>query len=191
MDKGIETRYCIHDSNHSETRDIEPTGIHSWDEGTVTKEATETETGILTYSCIICGETMQMEIPVKRYGWVVEDGEWHYYDSEGFIVTNGWAKDSIGWCWMDESGSITRDKWIFSKNEWYYLKSSGYMASNEWTKDSKGWMWMDSNGRIVKSKWLKYNNEWYYLKADGYMAIGTLNIDGKNYTFDDSGKWVG
>ena len=191
VDKGIETRYCIHDSNHSETRDIEPTGIHSWDEGTVTKEATETETGILTYSCIICGETMQMEIPFKRYGWVVEDGEWHYYDSEGFIVTNGWAKDSIGWCWMDESGSITRDKWIFSKNEWYYLKSSGYMASNEWTKDSKGWMWMDSNGRIVKSKWLKYNNEWYYLKADGYMAIGTLNIDGKNYTFDDSGKWVG
>ena len=38
-------------------------GEHSWDEGTVTKEPTETETGIRTYTCKNCGETKTEDIP--------------------------------------------------------------------------------------------------------------------------------
>ena len=169
-DKGIETRYCIHDSNHSETRDVESTGIHSWDEGKITKEATGTETGIITYSCTTCGETMQKEIPVKKYGWIVEAGEWHYYNDEGVLVTNGWASDSVGTCWMNENGSIVKGIWITYEGEWYYISPSGYLAHDAWAKDSKGWMWLDSYGHITKDKWIKYKDEWYYLKASGYMA---------------------
>ena len=125
-------------------------------------------------------------------GWHKDDaGEWHYYNADGTMLTEGWAKDSKGWCYLDADGNITKGKWIKDTNgEWYYLKANGYMAANEWAKDSKGWMYMDSSGKITKSKWVKYNGSWYYLKADGYMATGTQTINGKTYKFASSGKWI-
>lgn len=38
---------------------------HSWDNGTVTKEATTEEEGIKTYNCTVCGATKTETIPVK------------------------------------------------------------------------------------------------------------------------------
>ncbi len=38
---------------------------HSWDSGTVTKEATTTEEGEMTYTCTVCGETKTETIAVK------------------------------------------------------------------------------------------------------------------------------
>jgi glucan-binding YG repeat protein/beta-N-acetylglucosaminidase len=170
VEKGVETRKCVHDPSHAENRDLAPTGIHTWDEGVVTKEATTSEKGVRTYTCTVCGETKTEEIPIKKYGWKVEGGEWHYYDSNGVLVTNGWADDSTGRCWMDANGSITRSYWILCDGEWYYLNDSGYLAVNQWTRDRAGWMWMDSDGKITKSKWIKDGGEWYYLKDNGYMA---------------------
>lgn len=40
-----------------------PTHTHTWDSGTVTKPATCTETGIMTYKCTTCGETRTEVIP--------------------------------------------------------------------------------------------------------------------------------
>ena len=40
-----------------------PATGHQWDAGTVTKEPTETETGIKTYTCTVCGKTKTEEIP--------------------------------------------------------------------------------------------------------------------------------
>lgn len=37
---------------------------HVWDDGTITKEPTSTETGIMTYQCNICGETYDETLPV-------------------------------------------------------------------------------------------------------------------------------
>ena len=38
---------------------------HKWDTGVVTKEATETEKGIMTFTCSVCKETKTEEIPAK------------------------------------------------------------------------------------------------------------------------------
>jgi len=43
---------------------IAATGVHKWDNGTVTKKATHTETGIKTYKCTTCGGTKTETIPV-------------------------------------------------------------------------------------------------------------------------------
>lgn len=42
---------------------------HTWDNGVVTKEATETEEGIKTYTCKTCGETKTESIPVISHHW--------------------------------------------------------------------------------------------------------------------------
>ena len=41
-----------------------PVKDHSWDDGVVTKEPTETEEGVKTYTCKLCGETKTEAIPV-------------------------------------------------------------------------------------------------------------------------------
>ena len=49
-----------------EQQTIAPTG-HSWGEGITTKDPTETETGIRTYTCKNCGETKTEAIPVLSH----------------------------------------------------------------------------------------------------------------------------
>lgn len=36
---------------------------HTWDNGVVTTPATETETGVITYTCTVCGETERQTVP--------------------------------------------------------------------------------------------------------------------------------
>ena len=133
---------------------------------------------------------------VHAPGWHMEEGEWYYYEIDGTKRTDGWAKDSVGWCWMDGSGRITKNRWIIDGNEWYFLKASGYMAANEWARDSVGWCWMDGSGRITKNRWIIDGNEWYFLKASGYMAANEWARDsGGWYWMNGSGritksKWI-
>lgn len=42
---------------------------HTWDNGVITKEATETEEGVKTYTCKTCGETKTHSIPVISHHW--------------------------------------------------------------------------------------------------------------------------
>ena len=144
-------------------------------------------------------------------GWQKIGADWYYYLEDGTCLCSGWAKDSVGWCWLGSDGRIVKDKWIKVDGNWYYLKPNGYRAANAWAKDSVGWMWMDANGRITKSKWIKSSGQWYYLKSNGYMAanewakdsVGWCWMDangrvtkskwieykGKNYYLNASGYW--
>ena len=90
---GVETRTCKRDATHTETRNTDPkqdahswgewtkindeqhqrvcrndanhkeTGDHSWDEGVETTPASETEDGVKTYTCSVCGATKTEDIP--------------------------------------------------------------------------------------------------------------------------------
>ena len=45
------------------TKEIPATGAHTWDNGTVTTEPTETAPGVRTYTCTVCGQTKNETIP--------------------------------------------------------------------------------------------------------------------------------
>ena len=45
------------------TKEIPATGAHTWDNGTVTTEPTETTPGVRTYTCAVCGQTKNETIP--------------------------------------------------------------------------------------------------------------------------------
>ena len=45
------------------TKEIPATGAHTWDNGTVTTEPTETTPGVRTYTCTVCGQTKNETIP--------------------------------------------------------------------------------------------------------------------------------
>ena len=69
------------------TREIPALG-HSWDEGKVTKPATEAEDGVKTFTCTRCGETKTESIPV-----VSVDVTQMFSD-----VTKNWAYPGIQYC---------------------------------------------------------------------------------------------
>lgn len=62
---------------------------HAWDRGVITKEVTETEEGVKTYTCKTCGETKTESIPMISHHWdqgtvskeatCTEDGEKTYH----------------------------------------------------------------------------------------------------------------
>ena len=62
--------------------------IHSWSDGVVTKPATETENGVITYTCTICGETKTEVIP--KTGASAEDFEYDLL-SNGTIEITGYS----------------------------------------------------------------------------------------------------
>ena len=45
------------------TKEIPATGAHTWDNGTVTTEPTETTPGVRTFTCAVCGQTKNEIIP--------------------------------------------------------------------------------------------------------------------------------
>ena len=62
---------------------------HAWDNGKVTKEPTETETGVKTFTCTRCGETKTETIPATG----VVDVTKMFTD-----VSHSWADDGIQYC---------------------------------------------------------------------------------------------
>ena len=62
---------------------------HAWDNGKVTKEPTETETGVKTFTCTRCGETKTETIPATGVMDVTE----MFTD-----VSHSWADDGIQYC---------------------------------------------------------------------------------------------
>ena len=86
MEKGYTTHTCACGDSYMDTY-VDALG-HAWDSGKVTKQPTETETGIRTYTCTRCGETKTESIPV-----VSVDVTQMFTD-----VTKNWAYPGIQYC---------------------------------------------------------------------------------------------
>ena len=61
---GSKSRHCNRCEEKTEITEI-PKSDHAWDDGKITKEATETAEGTKTYSCKVCGVTRTETIPKK------------------------------------------------------------------------------------------------------------------------------
>ena len=70
-------------------QEVTPKLGHAWDNGKVTKEPTETETGVKTFACTCCGETKTETIPATGVVDVTE----MFTD-----VSHSWADDGIQYC---------------------------------------------------------------------------------------------
>ena len=85
-EKGYTTHTCSCGDSYVDTY-VDALG-HAWDNGKVTKEPTETETGVKTFTCTRCHETKTESIPV-----VSVDVTQMFTD-----VTKNWAYPGIQYC---------------------------------------------------------------------------------------------
>ena len=86
-EKGYTTHTCACGDSYVDTY-TDALG-HAWDNGKVTKESTETETGVKTFTCTRCGETKTEVIPATGVVDVTE----MFTD-----VSHSWADDGIQYC---------------------------------------------------------------------------------------------
>ena len=86
-EKGYTTHTCACGDSYVDTY-VDALG-HAWDNGKVTKEPTETETGVKTFTCTRCGETRTETIPAAG----VMDVTKMFTD-----VSHSWADDGIQYC---------------------------------------------------------------------------------------------
>ena len=85
--KGYTTHTCACGDSYVDTY-TDALG-HAWDNGKVTKEPTETETGVKTFTCTRCGETKTETIPATGFMDVTK----MFTD-----VSHSWADDGIRYC---------------------------------------------------------------------------------------------
>ncbi len=85
--KGYTTHTCACGDSYVDTY-VDALG-HAWDNGKVTKEPTETETGVKTFTCTRCGETKTETIPVTNCPSAV------FTDVQG---GDHWAHEGIDYC---------------------------------------------------------------------------------------------
>ena len=124
--------------------------------------------------------TMGASMTAFAAGWEKDDeGIWHYYDSDGEMVTDEWAKDGSSWYYLDEDGNMLTDSWV---DDDYYVGSDGAMLVNAWIKTSDS----DEDDDDPSS-----SDHWYYFGSKGKKVTDdSKKINGKTYYFDEDGKML-
>ncbi|MGG1679345.1 hypothetical protein ACIFOT_27020 [Neobacillus sp. NRS-1170] len=128
-----------------------------------------------------------LKTSAMRTGWLQDGGKWYYLDASGVMKT-GWLKDGTKWYYLAGSGAM-KTGWLKDGTRWYYLDGSGAMRTG-WLKDGAKWYYLDASG-AMRTGWLKDAGKWYYLDRSGVMKTGWVLISGKWYKFNSSGVWVG
>ena len=81
------------------TKVIPATGAHTWDNGTVTTEPTETAPGVRTYTCTVCGQTKNEIIPATGGSSVCPGGpSCPSYGFSDVAGPNDWSHEGIDYC---------------------------------------------------------------------------------------------
>ena len=99
---------------------------HEWDEGEVTKEPTTSATGVMTYTCEICGKTKTAKIPkISTY-------------SIKFNANGG--KGTVAGMKVEKDGSFTLPENGFTKDGYLFIGWSVKRASDsKWLVEDDGW----------------------------------------------------
>ena len=79
-------------------------------------------------------------------GWVQENENWSYYDSDGYKLTDSWKKQDGEWYYLDENGNRAFNMQIDD----YYVGADGKRVSNQWVSiaNEDSWDSDDALGAI-------------------------------------------
>ena len=187
------TRVCANDAGHEETETVVTTSE-------VTKEATETEKGEITYTATFSNPAFgiqtkvvefELEPPVVKTGWQQIDGTWYYYGEDGTPITNDWATYQGKYYYMGEDGTAVVDDWVRYNGKYYYLGADGAAVAEGWVEYDGAWYYMNGKGNPVVNDWVRYNGKYYYLGADGKAVVEDwVYYNGKYYYMGEDGTPV-
>ena len=136
------------------------------------------------------------------------DGNWYWFDSNGYMETNCWKKNNEDWYYLDANGAC-HVGWKNISGKWYYfdpgkssteyedkgkMLSDGIHSVEEYERvDGKditvnNLYYFDKNG-AMQTGWIDYQGNWYYALSSGKLAKNLVAIDGIYHLFDEDGIW--
>ena len=148
--------YCKDCGEKLETGSVIKKLGHTWDNGVITKEATETEEGVKTYTCKTCGETKTEKIPATFHHWdqgtitkkatCTENGEKTYYCTDADCnKTYVETIPATGHSWDD--GKVTEAATCKKEGiKTYTCKNCGETKTESIPKTEHQW----DNGKVTK-----------------------------------------
>lgn len=172
---------------------ISPCAEHTYDEGVVTRQPTISEEGIMTYTCTVCGATLDVWLDkLPSFGWstIGDKSYWYeggikqgtYGDANGVIgagTVRGreiYDPDSDGWYWLDACYDGAK---ACNKEVWMpYI----YQQEKSWSEEeiiNNSYASGDMAGQIAQAihegtgKWVRYD-------ADGRMYKGWYTVTGSD-----------
>lgn len=124
--------------------------------------------------------------------WVMEDGEWYCYDSDGEVIENEFCLSNGKEYYVGDDGTLVCSDWVEDDGDYYYVNSAGQKVKNEWRyttlydddDDDEQWFYFQSNGKRAEDKKLVINGNTYFFNADGEMLTGWIQENGD--TFDEA-----
>lgn len=130
----------------------------------------------------------------EKSGWVEESaGEWKYYDSEGYLLTDSWKKQGDDWYYLDYDGNVALNQ----KVDEYYVDETGKRVTDtwlaedneDWSDDAPAtyWYYYGKNGKMTTDKWMSIEGNWYYFDGEGHMMTGMQEIGDATYYFGEDG----
>lgn len=174
--------------------DIQPTGEHQWNDGVITKEATENEKGSILYTCTVCNatKTETYEAQIKPDGMrLIGDRKYWYensvrqgtYDDLKGVKGDGIIRGreiydpaSDGWYWLDAcyAGAVAVSKEVWMP--YIYQNESGWSDSEiNMNAGNSG----DMAAQVAKAireksgKWVRYDE-------NGKMYKGWYTVEGED-----------
>lgn len=130
--------------------------------------------------------TIDNDVKYKNQ-WVMDQGVWVYYGSDGYILKNAWYNDAnSGKSYFLNENGVMVTGWYYYNGKWYYFNEDGSRHSG-WKFLMGLWYYMDSEG-IMKTGWMQDSDgKWYYFDGNGVMLKNT-KVDG--YKLGDSGALI-
>lgn len=117
--------------------------------------------------------------------WIIYDNRWYHLDVNGYMDT-GWLYVDNNWYYLEPSGAM-KTGWYYEKGYWYYLQGDGAMKVNSWGQYDGRWYYFNGNG-LMQTGWILYYDKWYYLEDNGAMRKGWLYYDKNMYYLNDDGS---
>lgn len=139
----------------------------------------------------------QTAFAADTIGWVEEDDELRYRDSDGYYLTDTWKKKDGEWYYLNEDGFVSHSTMV----DEYYVDENGKRLFNQWISvendeewDDESpeayWFYYGKDGKSVISKWQSIDEKNYYFNEDGHMQTGLLELDGATYYLGEEGDGV-
>ena len=140
--------------------------------------------------------TADVAFAASKAGWVMEDENLRYLDSDGYPLTDTWKKKDNDWYYLNEDGYIARSAMI----DEYYVDENGKRVYNTWIQaenddwdddiSEDSWYYFGNDGKYAVSKWQTIDNKTYYFNEEGHMQTGKLELDGYTYYLGGEGDGV-
>lgn len=129
---------------------INPTGNHTWDNGIVTKEPTQTETGLKTFTCTVCEAVKTEDLPIlpppsyeytaleamtnAQAAALLTGGEYYVFDGEQYVpVTVSVGQESTV-SFVGEDGKTYDESEI--STQWTAKNGKTFTAKSPYVTDS-------------------------------------------------------